>query len=424
MPACVIVVENLPVPLDRRVWQEATALRDAGWTVSVICPATAKYPKRLEIIEDIMIFRHPLPAEGRGILGFIIEYAVALFYEFRLLFTVHRKVGFDIIQACNPPDFILVAALPWKLVGKKLVFDQHDICPELMAFKFGDHWLLQTAVLLAEKFAFTVADLVISANESFRQLAISRGGKRAEEVVSVYSVPDRRFFQRTKPLELSNSPHGSERIIIGYVGIIGDQDGVDNIVLMVKHLVSVYNLRDFSCVIVGDGPALPGVKALAEKLDIAQHFKFTGFLSGNELLDALSGFHIGIIPDPVNPCNDKMTMNKVFEYAAMSLPIVAFELSETRRLLGESALFARQDDPAALADEVARLIADPDLRRELGQRAKVLADSTFNWSYEAGKYVSAMTALCPSSESEAVRGTEQSGRAENTRHVENPKRIP
>jgi len=389
MPSCVIIVENLPVPLDRRVWQEAKALRDAGWAVSVICPATDQYPERTETIEEIRIFRHPLPIEAHSAWGFLLEYAAAFFHQFRLLFTVHRAVGFDVIQACNPPDIILMAALPWKIRGKKFVYDQHDVCPELLAAKFGDRRLLTIAAALAEKFSFKIADLVISANDTFRQLAISRGGKQPAEVTTVYSIPDRRLFSRAKPID---PPKVGERIIIGYVGVIGAQDGVANIVLMAKDLID-RGIKNFQCVIIGAGPALPKVKALATQLDVADYFKFTGYLTGPDFLNTLSEFHIGIIPDPINPYNDKISMNKVFEYAALGLPIVAFNLTETRRLLGEAAIFAARDDAVGLADEVARLIGNAELRRELGCRAKALADCNFDWSNEARKYVSALTAL-------------------------------
>src|SRR5579862_6840651 len=228
--SCVIVVENLPVPMDRRVWQEATALRDAGWRVSVICPATKRFPARRERLDGIEIFRHPLPMEARGMLGFLVEYSSALFHEFRLLHSVHRACGFHVIQACNPPDVIFLVALPWKLVGKKFVFDHHDVCPELSEAKFGKRPLLQTVLLLAERLTFKAADLVISANETFRQLAITRGRKRPEDVVAVYSIPDKRLFGKvhlTSGCEEERVRNG-RRIVIGYVGIVGDQDGVDN----------------------------------------------------------------------------------------------------------------------------------------------------------------------------------------------------
>jgi glycosyltransferase involved in cell wall biosynthesis len=391
MPSCVIIVENLPVPLDRRVWQEATALRDAGWTVSVICPATAKYPKHRERIDEIEIFRHSLPLEASGVQGYFVEYIGALFHEFRLLFAVHRAVGFDVIQACNPPDLIFLAALHWKLLGKKFVYDHHDVCPELLVAKFGNRPFLKAAALLAERFAFKVADLVVSANDTFRLLALDRGGRRPEDVITVYSIPDRRFFSRVG--SVTPRTNGAS-IVIGYVGVVGTHDGVENMALMAKHLIVDHGIRNFVCVIVGDGPGLSTVRAMVNELDLSEYFKFTGYLTGADFLGALSSFEIGIIPDPVNSFNDKITMNKAFEYSALGLPIVAFNLSETRRVLGDAAIFAASDDAGALAKEVARLIGDPGLRQELGQRAKALADASFDWSKEAQKYVSALTALC------------------------------
>jgi glycosyltransferase involved in cell wall biosynthesis len=396
MPSCVIIVENLPVPMDRRVWQEARALYESGWVVSVICPATEQFPARREKIDGIEIFRHPLPFQGRGVGGFLIEYATALFHEFRLLFKVHSVCGFEVIQVCNPPDLLFLVALPWMLFGKKLVFDHHDVCPELIEAKFGRRWLLEFLLSLAEKLTFKAANLVISANETFRGLAITRGGKRPEDVVAVYSIPDARYFGKASLLKrtLDNAAaQGGTPMVIGYVGIIGDQDGVDNVVRMARRLIEKYGLKEFSCEVVGDGPALSSVKSLAAELNVADHVNFTGYLTGMDLLEALSKFDIGIIPDPINSYNDKISMNKVFEYSAMGIPIVALNLSETKRLLGNAALFAVDGDASGLADQVARLILDPELRRELGQKAKALADREFVWETERKKYVDAMNRL-------------------------------
>ena len=396
MPSCVIIVENLPVPMDRRVWQEARALCEAGWVVSVICPATERFPARREKIDGIEIFRHPLPVQGRGIGGFLIEYATALFHEFWLLFRVHSVCGFEIIQVCNPPDLLFLVALPWKVFGKKLVFDHHDVCPELIDAKFGRNPFLKFLLSSAEKLSFKAANLVISSNETFRGLAITRGSKRPEDVVTVYSIPDARYFGNASLLRktLSNATaQGSTSIVIGYVGIIGDQDGVDNVVRMVRRLIEKCGLKDFTCLIVGDGPALPSVKSLAVELNVAEHVKFTGYLTGKDLLEALSKFDIGLIPDPINAYNDKISMNKVFEYSAMGIPIVAMNLSETKRLLGDAALFAVDGDASGLADQVARLIQDPELRHALGRKAKALADRDFVWETERKKYVDAMRRL-------------------------------
>jgi glycosyltransferase involved in cell wall biosynthesis len=392
MPSVVINVENLPVPFDRRVWQEAKALRDAGWTVSVICPLTEKYPLKRETLENIHIFRHRLPMEARGKLGFLIEYGAALFHEARLLFKVRKEIGFDVIHACNPPDLIFLIALPWKwLKGVRFVFDHHDVCPELFEAKFGDkRGFVQNALIWAvrwaEKLTFKAADLVVSANETFRELAITRGGKSDQDTVSVYSVPDRSKFYRTQANDaLRNGKH----LVIGYMGIINDQDGVDHVVEMAAHLKHDLGQTDFQCVIVGDGPALMSVKALAVDKQVTDVVTFTGYQSGADFLSALSTFDIGVIPDPLNPYNDKISMNKVFEYAAMGTPIAAFPLRETQRLLKEDAVFAQGNDARSLADAVLTLMHSDDLRLRMGQAAKKRAEDDFNWDHEASKLIKA-----------------------------------
>ena len=215
--SCVIVVENLPVPFDRRVWQEALALHRAGWIVSVICPTNADFPKAFEVIDDIAIYRHPLPTEGHGAVAYFREYATALFHEFRLLFKVHRERGFSIIQACNPPDLIVLAALPFKLMGKRFIYDQHDVSPELFLVKFGRKGLLYSALIFFERMSYKTADHVITANATFKDLAISRGGKSPAQVEVVYGVPDRKRIRRVEP---EPGLRNGRKFILGYVGII------------------------------------------------------------------------------------------------------------------------------------------------------------------------------------------------------------
>jgi len=197
--SCVIVVENLPVPLDRRVWQEAQALARAGWRVSVICPSNDSFPAKFEVIDDIAIYRHRLPPEGRGALAYFREYAAALFHEFRLLVKVHRERGFSIIQACNPPDLIFLAAAPFKLLGKRFIYDQHDVGPELFVVKYGNKGFLYRALLFFERRSYAMADFVVTANATFKDLAVSRGRKDPSQVEVVYGVPDRRRIRRVDP---------------------------------------------------------------------------------------------------------------------------------------------------------------------------------------------------------------------------------
>jgi glycosyltransferase involved in cell wall biosynthesis len=390
--SCVIVVENLPVPFDRRVWQEAKALRTAGWKVSVICPATEKYPARFERIDDISIYRHPLYLEADGWRGFIAEYALALFHEFRLLWTVWRREGFDVIQACNPPDLIFLVALPFKLLGKRFVFDHHDVAPELFVAKFNRKGPFHALLRLVEWLTFKSADLVISANGTFRDIAIGRGGRKPEDVVTVYGVPDRSHIRRLEPEPGLNN---GRSLVLGYIGIIGEQDGVDHLVRAVHRLRTNYGQTDFQAVVVGNGPALGRVQALAEELGVADSITFTGYLSGDVMLRHLSAFDIGIIPDPVNPYNDKISMNKVFEYSALGIPSVAYSLTETRRLLEDGAAFADTPDPDGLARACLTLMTDPLKREATGRAAKRVADKGFNWSREMSKYLAVFDRLVP-----------------------------
>jgi glycosyltransferase involved in cell wall biosynthesis len=382
--SCVIVVENLPVPFDRRVWQEAQALHRAGWTVSVICPTNADFPKPFEIIDDIAIYRHPLPPEGRGAVAYFREYSTALLHEFRLLFRVHRERGFSIIQACNPPDLIFLAALPFKLIGKRFIYDQHDVSPELFIVKFGRKGLLYRALLFFERMSYRTADRVIAANATFKDIAISRGGKTPSQVEVVYGVPDRKRIHRVEP---EPGLHGGRKFILGYVGIINEQDGVDHLVRAVAHLVKVIGFRDFRAVIVGSGPALEPLRSLASALEVEDFILFTGYLKGETLLAYLSAFDIGIIPDPLNEANDLMSMNKVFEYCALGIPTACYPLKETKRLLGEAGVYAPSHEPEGLAEACLKLMGDEALRARSAAAAAKLSAESFVWENEARKYV-------------------------------------
>jgi glycosyltransferase involved in cell wall biosynthesis len=382
--SCVIVVENLPVPFDRRVWQEAQALNRAGWTVSVICPINADFPKPFEVIDDIAIYRHPLPPEGRGGLAYLREYSTALFHEFRLLFKVHRERGFSIIQACNPPDLIFLAALPFKLMGKRFIYDQHDVSPELFVVKFGKKGLLYRALMFFERMSYLTADHVITANATFKDIAISRGGKTPSEVEVVYGVPDRMRIRRVEP---EPGLHDGRKFVLGYVGIINEQDGVDHLVRAVAHLVKVLGFRDFRAVVVGSGPALELSRSLARSLEVEDFILFSGYLKGDKLLAYLSAFDIGIIPDPFNEANDLMSMNKVFEYCALGIPTACYALKETQRLLGDAGVYAPSHEPAGLAEACLKLMQDDGLRARSAASAAKLSAESFLWENEARKYV-------------------------------------
>lgn len=358
-----IVVENLPVPFDRRVWQEASALRDAGWTVSVISPMGMGHDRTRERIDGINVYRHPQAPDEGSVRGYIREYANALRWQSRLLRRVAEDVGFDVIHICNPPDVLFLPALPWRRAGAALVFDHHDRSPELFEAKYGRKGPLHAALRAAERMTFHAADAVIATNETHRQVAMSRGGRAAEDVFIVRSSPPLPAGLAPAPPRLQ--PDGTWRV--GYVGVMGDQDGVDLLLHAAAHVRNARGRRDVSFVLAGDGQECAALKGLAGTLGLNGSVAFTGFLERSRLLEVASTFDVGVGPDPKNPYNDGCTMNKILEYMALGKPMVQFDLVEGRRTAGDASLYVSGNDPRSLGDAILTLVDDLALRRRLSE---------------------------------------------------------
>ncbi len=376
-----IIVENLPVPFDRRVWQEATALREAGYNVSVICPKGKGFDASYEVLEGVHIYRHPLPLEASGVFGYLAEYSAALFWEFVLSIKVLRRQGFSAIHACNPPDLIfLIGAVHKFLFRKKFVFDQHDVNPELCAVKFGkSSGPLYQAMVLFERLTFKLADATIATNETFRKIAIGRGKMPPEKVYIVKSYPNHDGF---RPVAADPALRGKFRYLLGYVGIMGQQDGVDTLIRAMGHIVHAMGRKDVGCIIVGDGTEIENLKALSAELNVGENVHFTGFLTGHKLLTHLSSLDIGVIPDPPNEFNDKLSMNKVFEYMMLGKPFVQFDLAQARFEAGGAGVVAKQPTPESLAEAMVDLLEDEPLRRRLGAKGAAKAAKEFRWENE------------------------------------------
>jgi glycosyltransferase involved in cell wall biosynthesis len=389
-PHALIIVENLPVPFDRRVWQEAEALRDAGWRVSVICPLGKGHDALHEVLDGVEIHRHPLPQASGGRLSYLREYAHALAAQLRLSARVHAAAPVDVIHACNPPDLIfLVAAWRRLLSGTRFVFDHHDLCPELFETKFARpgrlHRVFLTALRLCERATFALADATIATNETFKRLAVSRGGMDPDEVWVVKSYPRPERFRRVEPDPARIKPG---RSLVGYVGIMAEQDGVD---LLVRAMAVLRDRGrdDIACVIVGDGPALAWLRNLSRNLGVDDRVDFTGYLAGDPLLATLSAVDIGVIPDPPDAFNSKLSMNKVFEYMMLGLPFVQFDLAQARSESRKAALVASEGTPESLADGIAELADDPQRRAEMGAWGREVAAREFRWDREASKLIEA-----------------------------------
>lgn len=381
-----IVVENLPVPFDRRVWMEARTLRTAGARVSVICPTGKGHEARYEQIEGIDVYRHPLPLDASGALGYLVEYGAALFWETWLALRVARRQGIDVIQGCNPPDLIFLVALPFKLAGVRYIFDHHDINPELYEAKFGKRGFFWQLMRLFERLTFKVADVSIATNESYRKIAISRGKMKAQDVFIVRSGPD---LTRVRPVDPDPVWKNGRRYMVGYVGVMGEQEGIDLLLEAISDLVHKQGRQDIQFVLVGGGPALEGLKAQAQEMGLADYVTFTGRAPDADLFAVLSTADICVNPDRVNPMNDQSTMNKILEYMAFGKPIVQFDVTEGRYSAGEASLYARANDAQDFAAKIAELLADPEARARMGEWGRVRVEERFSWPHQIPHLIAA-----------------------------------
>jgi glycosyltransferase involved in cell wall biosynthesis len=403
-----ILVENLPVPFDRRVWQEACALIGAGYAVSVICPMGKGHFNAYEVLEGVHIYRHPL-REARSTAGYVREYATALYHQLRLSMRVRKRQRIDVIQACNPPDLMFLIALVHKALFRTLfVFDHHDLGPELYFAKFGRKDFAYKAMLLFERLTFRTANGSIATNEVFREIAIKRGGMAPDRVTVVKSFPDPDRFRHTEP-DSSLTVRGKH--LVGYVGIMGEQDGVETLVRAMAHVRDQHGRDDIACLIIGEGSELSRLRTLAATLKVTASVTFTGYLSGPSLMAHLSALSIGVIPDPPNECNDKLSMNKVFEYMLLGLPFLQFDLPQAASEAGEAATIVKEHSPEALAREIVRLADDPERRQAMSAFGLQTAQRDFQWSVAQANYLAAYQAvLCqePASHDQRNRAASRS----------------
>lgn len=368
-----VLVENLSVPFDRRVWQECTTLRDAGWEVHVVCPQGSKVDTQAEEVKDqIHLHRYPLrPATG-GPMGYVREYSRALWHSFRLAFRVGRV---DVIHVCNPPDLFFLVAAVLKLRGSRFVFDQHDLVPELYLSRFNrGNDLLYRMVCAAERLTYRLADVVIAPNESYREVALRRGRLHHDKVHVVRSAPQ---LERFHPVPAEPELRRGKQHLLCYLGVMGPQDGID------YALRSLATLRlertDWHAVFVGSGDAFSDMIALADELGISDLVEFTGRIPDIDLLRYLSTADICLAPDPFNPLNDVSTMNKIMEYMAMARPIVSFDLRESRVSAGDAAVYATPNDESEFSKLISQLLDDPDERQRMGTCGQARVVGPLSW---------------------------------------------
>jgi glycosyltransferase involved in cell wall biosynthesis len=377
-----IIVENLPVPFDRRVWQEANTLKDSGAKVSIICPKMKGYMSSYEVLNGIEIYRHPLPLEARGALGYLLEYSVALFWEFILSWKIYFKKRFHVIHGCNPPDLIFLVALWFKIFGVKYVFDHHDINPELYIAKFDNTGFFYRMMVLFERLTFATADFSIATNESYKEIAMRRGRMAEAKIQVIRSGPK---LDRLKLLPPDKKYFSGRKYLVGYVGVIGEQEGIDLLLDSIKHIVSVR--EDIQFAIVGGGSDLEKMKVLAEKSDLGKFVDFYGRVPDDLLIAILNSADICVNPDKPTEMNNLSTMNKIMEYMALKKPVVQYDLKEGRFSAQEASLYAKCGDTKDFADKITELIDDFDLRTKMGTYAYNRVLNELSWDYEKEKLI-------------------------------------
>jgi len=377
-----IIVENLPVPFDRRVWQEANALKENGTEVTVICPKMKGYSLGFEVINGIEIYRHPLPLEARGAIGYFMEYSAAVFWEIILSFRIYFRKKFHVIHGCNPPDLIFIPALLFKLFGVKYVFDHHDINPELYFAKFGKKNLFYKVLLLFERLTFLTADFSIATNESYRDIAIKRGKMNPQKVAVVRSGPD---LNRMKITPGNQKYKKGRKYLIGYVGVIGEQEGLDLLLQVISLLTSKRD--DIQFAIIGGGTDLDKIKALSDNLGINEFVDFYGRVPDDFLIDILNTADICVNPDKPTEMNNLSTMNKIMEYMALKKPIVQFNLKEGRYSAQEASLYAENNNIQDFANKIQILLNDEMLRTKMGEFGYNRVVNELSWEHEIVKLI-------------------------------------
>ncbi|MBI5058230.1 glycosyltransferase family 4 protein [candidate division KSB1 bacterium] len=385
-----ILVENLSVPFDRRVWQESTTLAAAGWQVSVICPRMMDR-KPYEQLSGVSIYRYPLPYTARGALGYAVEYPWAMLFTFVYAVYVFFRRGFHVIHGCNPPDLFFLVALPFRLVGVKFLFDQHDLGPETFQSKFpGRGGAMLKLLNWLERLTYQSASAVLATNESYQRVARERGGVQPDRIWVVRSAPDLKRFVATAP---NPALKRGKAYLVSYLGTMGQQDGIDYLLRSIKVITREWGRTDIQFTLLGGGENLPNLKQLAADLGLGDDVLFTGRVSNEVVCETLSTADVCVAPDPVSPLNNVSTMNKILEYMAMSKPIVSYRLVESAYSAGPAAVFAADNDETDFARKIIELLAAPERGRELGRQGYERLHNELSWEHSTRNLLAAYTSL-------------------------------
>ena len=386
MNRVLIIVQNLPVPFDRRVWLECQALVADGYQVAVVCPKGQGDPG-YQVLDGVELYKYRPYAPGGSKLSFVTEYAWSFLASAWQTFKARRRGRFAVMQACNPPDIFWPLALILRALDRtRFVFDHHDLCPELFQSRFPEatESLPYRGLLALERATHRTADHVISTNDSYRQVAIRRSGKRPADVTVVRTGPDPDRLRRGAPHpELRRGrPH-----LAAYIGVMGPQDGVDIVVRAAAVIVHELGREDIGFTLIGSGDCFDELVALRDRLGLEEHVEFTGRAPDELVGQIMSTADVGLSPDPKNPLNDVSTMNKTMEYMAFELPVVAFDLRETRVSAADAAVYATPNDVREYAKAIVTLIDDETQRAQLGKRGRARVEQELAWNHQRRAYL-------------------------------------
>ncbi|MDQ1288784.1 MAG: hypothetical protein QG622_2350 [Actinomycetota bacterium] len=387
-----IIVQNLPVPFDRRVWLECRTLTDGGYDVTVVCPKGEGDPDRA-VLDGVTLLKYRPYAPGGSALGFVLEYLYSFLATARLVLRARRRDGrFDVLQACNPPDIFWPIARWLRLRDRtRFVFDHHDLCPELYDSRFPDGAVLPKRGLLAlERATFATADHVVSTNASYANIAVDRGGKGRAEVTVVRTGPDPARLRRGPAV---HARRRGRRFLVTYLGVMGPQDGVDLAVRAAAHIVHQLGRDDVTFTFLGGGDCHAELVALRDELGLGEYLELPGRVSDETVAEVLSTAVVGLSPDPKNPLNDLSTMNKTMEYMAFGLPVVAFDLIETRVSAGDAAVYVPDGDIAGYAQAVVRLLDDEAARTVMGAFGRTRVENDLGWPHQRQGYLAVFDTL-------------------------------
>jgi glycosyltransferase involved in cell wall biosynthesis len=384
-PRVLIIVQNLPVPFDRRVWLECKALRDAGYDVHVVCPKGPGDPRH-QRHEGVMLHKYRLAPPGNGAFGYAVEYSWSLLMTFWLVARASLGGRFDVIQACNPPDIFWTVARVFRVITKsRFVYDQHDLCPELFDSRFEHPSpALRKGLLWTERQTYRAANHVISTNESYADVAVRRGNKDRRDVTVVRTGPDATKLRREAPDPALR--RGRDHLAV-YIGVMGPQDGVDYVIRAADVIINKFGRTDIAFTLMGAGDCFDELVALRDELGLGDYVELTGRVPDDVVRAVMSTAAVGLSPDPKNPLNDVSTMNKTMEYMAFELPVVAFDLRETKVSAGAAAVYAEPNRVKDYAQAIVDLVDDEPRRAEMGRFGRQRVETQLAWIHQAPNYV-------------------------------------